>query len=229
VITLRFPELARPGHLEVLRAIGRMPGEYPLRFGGGTALSLVYFGHRISVDLGFFTGTRDDYEAGIQVTMNALHDLGYRFAPDFRPHHASMVVELEESKLKVDVLLEPSVAGVSCERLPGIGVWVLPLETLAALKIDAAIDRTGLDRLKDLFDLLVMDQANSPGITKRVAANRRIAGQLLQALEELDELVADLPRLRLQGHCAAGPEWLLERKSRLGASLMAVLTSRPPE
>jgi hypothetical protein len=222
---IQFPEIARRGQLEVLRAIGRMDGAEVLSFGGGTALALVYLGHRISVDLDFFAPDRDAFEDGKHIVVNALRSLNYKFDPEYGATQATFMIDLGDEKLKVDVLLEPDLSARQppSTQLEGTGVWVLALSTLASLKVKAAISRGELDRLKDIVDLLAIEELRGVSVSAACPRDPRVAGELLEALEELEDLIRDLPTLRLRGGFAQNPSMLLRRKDAVASSLLRLL------
>jgi len=217
---LAYPELARPGHLEVLGAAGRHPSGGILRFGGGTALALVYLGHRISVDLDFFVATPEELDDGVRVVLEVLRTLEFTFQPDLSAHHhKSFEVPIGKFRLRIDLFTEPLVGSVRCETLDPERVQVLPLETLFLLKARAAACREGLDRLKDLVDLLAIAGRGLAMPRESLARESGTLDGLIDALGELEELVPGLPLLRIRSPLTR--EYLLEQRDLLLRSLVS--------
>lgn len=136
---------------------------------GGTALARIYFQHRFSDDLDFFTTTGDlkriavDFigrmqAAGLQVEIAQLD-----------VYFARIFVVGNEHALKLDFVREPNLIG---QLQPGLaGGYVNSLEDIGANKITAFEDRAEIKDIVDLYYItrtLTMDRLFALAEQKRI-------------------------------------------------------------
>lgn len=139
-----FEQAITPATLTLLRTIGRESYFHKFYLAGGTALAL-QLGHRLSVDLDFFTPENFDYRQVIEL----LRKMGR-----FKPTH-------EKEDTVVGILERVSVSffhyGYSLLEKPVVyeGAHIIGLKDIAAMKIEAIAGR-GIKR--DFIDLYFLGQ-----------------------------------------------------------------------
>lgn len=127
--------------LELLKALSALKSFHGIALAGGTALAL-QSGHRISIDLDFFSNQEFDEGNVLSEIQNLFSDVKV-FA------RAKNTLNLEINTIKVDVishqysLIEPFL------KLDGFRMYSMP--DLAAMKTLAAVQRGSK---KDFYDLL---------------------------------------------------------------------------
>jgi predicted nucleotidyltransferase component of viral defense system len=130
-----------PDHVQrLLKQLGQFPTVAPFYLAGGSAVAL-HLGHRISVDLDFFTA-QDDYVAG--PLIQDLQSVGHLVIRQQSP--GTLNATLEETHVSFFVYPYPLL-----EELNTLwGVQVAGLSDLALMKL-AAIGQRG--RKRDFIDL----------------------------------------------------------------------------
>lgn len=140
-----FKQAITPATLTLLKAIGGEADFRKFYLAGGTALAL-QLGHRLSVDLDFFTPETFDYRK----VIDKLQKIGR-----FRPTH-------EKEYTVVGILKKVSVSffhyGYTLLEKPFLfeGVRIIGLKDISAMKIEAIAGR-GIKR--DFIDLYFLGQA----------------------------------------------------------------------
>ena len=125
--------------LRMLEQLGEDPAMSGFFLAGGTSLAL-RFGHRVSVDLDFFTA--DEFDSG--QLADALTPLGGRVV-----NRAANSLTLELEGVKVDVLRHAYPALGPVEKMGG--VRLASVRDVAAMKLNAIVGRGAK---KDFYDVV---------------------------------------------------------------------------
>ncbi|WP_114936459.1 nucleotidyl transferase AbiEii/AbiGii toxin family protein [Mucilaginibacter endophyticus] len=134
-------ETVEPATLELLKKIVSFPGFEQFRLVGGTALSLLY-GHRLSIDLDFFTDQPLDKEF-IKETLNDNFDQVTSENDRFKSIYQCLI-----ENIKVDFVSVKDPFTYSAQIIEGIPI--ADIRDLAALKLNAV---KGRGVKKDFWDI----------------------------------------------------------------------------
>jgi hypothetical protein len=132
--------------LKILQDLQNSIPPYDFALAGGTSLTL-RFGHRVSVDLDFFTVSPFDPEM-------LAHHLG--FGPESITSLSEGSLQLQIDGIKVEFLRHayPKLAGI--DRIEGVNIW--SVQDVAAMKLNAISNRGSK---KDFFDLATLLDHNT--------------------------------------------------------------------
>jgi predicted nucleotidyltransferase component of viral defense system len=138
---LRFDAIPQPVKILLFR-LAPHPGLRDFALGGGTSLAL-RFGHRLSVDLDFFTTSEFSSEELISsLELGAVTITG----------RAANSLSIDACGVKLDFLRHAYPLQAPLERIDGITLVSLP--DLAAMKLNAIADRGSKKDFYDLVELL---------------------------------------------------------------------------
>lgn len=153
---LAYPRLLTTGQLTLLQTIARSPLQRHLVFTGGTALAAVYYGHRYSEDLDFFS--QRPIDAGLllpwqrQIARKGFRIqreiIGVRHRYFVKPPRARVPVRLDFVEFPFEPIEPPRL-------VPDFALRVDSLLDIAVNKVHALTDRT---ESKDFVDLYVLFQ-----------------------------------------------------------------------
>lgn len=122
-------------------------------FSGGTALSLYYLQHRVSIDLDFFSEKQFDPE-NILTTLNFLKD-EYKFIVEYIPVQNTQIYNLtfaNKAQVKIDFSFYPYKRVKPSVKKDGI--WVDSLTDIAVNKLLTSEQRAEAKDFVDLYFLL---------------------------------------------------------------------------
>lgn len=153
-----FPRLLTKGQVTLLQTIARSPLQRHVVFTGGTALAAVYYGHRYSEDLDFFS--QRPIDAGLllpwqrQIARKGFRIqreiIGVRHRYFVKPPRARVPVRIDFVEFPFEPI-EPT------RFVPELALHVDSLLDLAVNKVHALTDRT---EAKDFVDLYVLFQSH---------------------------------------------------------------------
>jgi Nucleotidyl transferase AbiEii toxin, Type IV TA system len=127
--------------LEVLTEIQEMTASAGFALAGGTSLAL-RFGHRLSVDLDFFTSAHFE-------PATLAHHLGV--GPAFITGQSTGTLQLRIKNVKVEFLKDAYPELADAEVIQGVKLW--SLEDVAAMKLNAISNRGSK---KDFYDIAAL-------------------------------------------------------------------------
>ncbi|AYD49191.1 hypothetical protein D6B99_17110 [Arachidicoccus soli] len=135
-------QTVEPKTLSVLRRVMRMKKLQKFYLVGGTALTLKY-GHRISIDLGFFSNEKFDHS----IIINALEkEFSHQLAVESQTTKWGIFCFIEN--IKVDIVYYPHPIIKVPETIDNIRFY--SAEDILAMKINAILGR---GKKKDFYDL----------------------------------------------------------------------------
>lgn len=139
-----YPSAVEPHTLAVLKRLVQLPVLEPFALAGGTNLAL-RFGHRISIDLDWFTdkpfSTQPIFE-NIQENVSKI----------LKINEERNTLTLTIESVKVDFLAHRYPILKSFERIDGIPLW--SVEDIAAMKLNAVSSRGAKKDFWDIAELL---------------------------------------------------------------------------
>jgi len=145
--------------LEILEAVAECAGEN-LILVGGTALSIFYLKHRVSIDLDFVPFSGDDIKLK-EALKACLSKKGYH---TMRAAHGNQfVVNFDDTAIKIEIF-EPEVkVGFVEHKVGNVSLRVAPIEDLLKMKEISYADRKAA---KDLYDMVFILKSMSAGYGK---------------------------------------------------------------
>lgn len=139
-------ETVEPGTFSLLKELTRLPFLKSYALVGGTALSLK-FGHRTSIDLDFFTTSKDDLQE-LSKNLQSYFEQKYQFEKTFFSVGHFCYIE----GVKIDFVFHPHLLLNEFEEIEGVKMF--SNEDIAAMKIQAILGRGQKKDFWDIYELL---------------------------------------------------------------------------
>ncbi|EMS35181.1 hypothetical protein C943_02256 [Mariniradius saccharolyticus AK6] len=138
-------QTVEPGTFSILVELNEIPALKEFALVGGTALSLI-FGHRISVDLDFFSTSSFSNE---DVIIALEKRYGPAFAMEKKPPHFGIFCFIQHTK--VDIVRHPHPLIRPIHTIEGLRFF--SLEDIVAMKVQAILGR---GKKKDFWDIAAL-------------------------------------------------------------------------